>query len=937
MSRFILGVTLATFVACGGGEKTQPPTAAVPQTAPKITFEKYKLPNGLEVILSDDKRLPMVSVNIWYHVGPANEEKGRTGFAHLFEHMMFQGSKHVPPNTHFKFLESAGASEVNGTTDFDRTNYFETVPSNQIELALWLESDRMGYLLDQLDAAEFANQQDVVRNERRQNIENEPYGIAEEAVVNELFPLGHPYHANVMGSHQDIQAAKLDDVKRFFKEYYTPNNATLAIVGDFDKEPTKALVEKYFGTLKKGDPVRPVNVETPSITAEKRKVVTDRIELPRVYVAWLTPGYFKPGDADADMTATILGGGKSSRLYKHLVYDKQIAQDATASQGSLALKSMFEIEVTARPGHTAEELEKAIDAELDALRQTPPTDAEIERARNTIQTHLIEGLEKQGGFGGVADRLQTYNHYLGTPDYLSQDLQRYDKASAASVHDFVVANLSNSGRLIVYAEPGKQELAPPVPTPPAAKAKPGEGTESVNADEAWRGDPPKPGAMRPLNLPVPQSAELANGLKVILNQRTGMPVVAADLVVRSGGDSNPNDKPGLAAFAAALLDEGTASRTAPQIADELAQLGASLTTSSTMDASFVAGQSLTKNFPRTLDLLADVATHPAFPAEEIERQRASRLADIVQQRSQPQPLASRITAAALWGEHHPYGYPAIGTEASIKAISRDDMSAFWKQNFVPNNAALVVAGDISMQDLKALADKAFSGWAKGTAEAPKIGAAETTHARVIIVDKPGAPSTTVRVAGMGVPRSTPDFHPIEVMNMSLGGLFSSRINMNLREEHGYTYGASSTFVFRRAGGYFVVGGDVRSDATAPSVTEILKELGGMKTKPLTPTELQMSKDSLARSVPAMFETSGSAAGTFADTYVYDLGLDYFSKYGEQTEAVTADAAAAAAQKYVQPDKLVIIAVGDRAKIQPALEKLKLGSVEVWNTDAKPAK
>ena len=355
------GGTLAA-AACGGGEAPAP--AATNQTAPKIAFEKYTLPNGLDVILSEDKRLPLVSVNLWYHVGPANEEPGRTGFAHLFEHMMFQGSKHVPPDTHFKFLESAGASEVNGTTDFDRTNYFETLPSNQLELALWLESDRMGYLLDKLDAAEFENQQNVVRNERRQSIENAPYGIADEAVVQELFPPGHPYRANVMGSHQDIQAAKLEDVKKFFKQYYVPNNASLAIVGDFDKEPVKALVAKYFGTLKRGEPVPPIKATTPPITSERRRVVTDRVELPRVYLAWITPGYFKPGDSDADMTATLLGGGKSSRLYKRLVYDKQIAQDVTAQQAVACPR----IDVS--------------DSDYRAARATPPTSSKKPPTRN---------------------------------------------------------------------------------------------------------------------------------------------------------------------------------------------------------------------------------------------------------------------------------------------------------------------------------------------------------------------------------------------------------------------------------------------------------------------------------------------------------------------------------------------------------------------------
>ena len=317
--------------ACGPSTEQAAPASAA-NDVPTLTFEKYTLPNGLEVILSEDRRLPLVAVNLWYHVGPANEEPGRTGFAHLFEHMMFQGSKHVPGDTHFRSLEGAGASDLNGTTDFDRTNYFETIPANQLELALWLESDRMGYLLDQVDQANLSNQQDVVRNERRQSVENQPYGIVEEALFHQLFPKEHPYYASVIGSHTDIQAAKLEDVKNFFKLYYAPNNASIAIVGDIDKAATKALVEKYFGTLKQGQPVPKPSVQTPPISAERRAVVQDRVELPRVYMAWLTSPIFKPGDADADIVSTALGGGRSSRLYKKLVYEKQIAQDVSAAQ-----------------------------------------------------------------------------------------------------------------------------------------------------------------------------------------------------------------------------------------------------------------------------------------------------------------------------------------------------------------------------------------------------------------------------------------------------------------------------------------------------------------------------------------------------------------------------------------------------------------------------
>ncbi len=467
-----IAVTAGSVFSQGTAKKTLPakspamPAAAVATAAvetgdvalPTIKFEKYTLANGLVVILSEDHRLPLVSTNIWYHVGPANEIAGRTGFAHLFEHMMFEGSKHVPGNAHFRFLEAAGASDINGTTEFDRTNYFETLPANQLELALWLESDRMGYLPDKLDQASLTNQQDVVRNERRQSIENSPYGIVDEGVFHLLFPKSHPYYADVMGSHADIQAAKLEDVRNFFKLYYAPNNASLAIVGDFDPAQVKELVEKYFGPLKRGAPVPKIAVATPPITAERRAVIHDQVELPRVYMAWLTTPIFKPGDADADLAADILGGGKSSRLYKKLVYEKQIALDVSASQQSLTLGSVFEIVVTARPGHTAGEMEKAVDAELAAFRKSGPTTAELQRARNGTETGMIQGLEQLGGFGGVADRLNEYNHYLGDPGYFPKDVHRYDAVTTGSIRAFAEAQLKPTARVVVYGIPGKPDL-----------------------------------------------------------------------------------------------------------------------------------------------------------------------------------------------------------------------------------------------------------------------------------------------------------------------------------------------------------------------------------------------------------------------------------------------------------------------------------------------
>ena len=929
----IASVFVLALAAC-----SSPAPAPPAPDIPKIAFEKYSLPNGLVVILSEDRRLPMVAVNLWYHVGPANEDPGRTGFAHLFEHMMFQASKHVAGDSYIRLLEGAGASDINGTTDFDRTNYFQTLPSNQLELALWLESDRMGYLLDVLDQANLSNQQDVVRNERRQGVENRPYGIVQEELFHQIFPKGHPYFASVIGSHADIQAAKLDDVKKFFKTYYAPNNASLAIVGDFDKAQTKTLVAKYFGVLKRGPEVPKIGARTPPITTERRAIVTDSVELPKVYLAWITSPIYQPGDTEADLAAQILGGGKSSRLYKKLVYELQIAQDVTAQQYSLVLGSVFNIEATARPGHAAEELENTITAEIEKFRVEGPSDTELERARNTIETRIVGGLETLGGFGGVADRLNQYNHYLGTPDYLEKDLQRYRTATAQAVKDFAAKQLTANTRVVVHGVPGEQKLGPEIPTPPAPKVAPGTGVEarlrqgSGEADEPWRKDQPKAGPPKPLQVAQPSSFKLTNGLTVILSERTNLPVVSAGLVVRTGSDANPLDKSGLANFAVGMLDEGTATRSALQLADDVAQIGATLETSSTMDASRVQVRSLKKNVAAAMSLLADVVLHPSFPPEEIERQRGQRLALLVQRRVYPGAVAATAMAAALYGPKHPYGFTELGTEAANKAIARDDMTAFWKQNFVPNNAALIVAGAVSAEELRELAEQTFGAWQAGTPAKASPGAPAMTWAKVVLVDKPGAAQTQLRVAAIGAPRSTPDYPALEVMNMSLGGLFSSRINLNLREAHGYTLRAFSTFQYRRSAGPFFVSTGVRTDVTAASVSEIFKEIARMTEVPLTADELGLARDSLVRSLPGLFETNGQVVGSLTSIYVYDLGLDYFTKYPQQIGAVTPEAAQDVAKRYLVPGKMIVVAVGDRAKITPQLQKLGLGATELRDAD-----
>jgi zinc protease len=925
-------LALAALPAAAQAPQSSP--AATDATLPRIAFDKTVLPNGLEVILVEDHRLPIVAVNIWYHVGPANEAPGLTGFAHLFEHMMFAATRHIPRGAADRLLEGAGATDSNGSTDYDRTNYFDTVPSNQLELALWVHADRMGYLLDVLDQTALSNQQDVVRNERRQSDENRPYGIVEEAINHTLFPKNHPYYASVIGSHADIQSAKLKDVRDFFKRYYGPNNASIVIAGDIDKARARALVAKYFGSFKRSAPLVAPTVSTPPITRERRITVADRVELPRVYMAWLTPPAYQPGDAELAVTGQILAGGKAGRLYKSLVYERQIAQNVAASQNSYALTSTFLIDATARAGIDGAQLEGAIDAELKALRDVGPSDAEVERARNTIETAMLTSIEKLGG-AGLANQLNQYNQYTGDPGYLTRDLARLRRVSAADVRRVAQAYLQPNARVVVTGVPGTPDFGPDVPTPKTAvKTAKTKAAAGINKDEAWRRTPPKAGPAPAFTLPGGDAFKLPNGLTVIHHYNPALPLVAAELVVKSGSDANPEGHPGLAGFTAQLLQEGTATRSAPRIADEIAQLGAFLGSDSTADASTVSLLSLRSTFGAALDVMADVVQHPAFPSAEVERQRAARLGELTRQRDDPARVAAVAAAGALYGPRHPYGYGQLGTEPAIRATTRDELAGFWRRHYVPSNAALIVSGAITRDELQALAAARFGAWPRAAATAPDTGQPGASKARLVIVDKPGAPQTALRVTTLAASRKTPDYPALQVMNAALGGLFSSRINLNLREDKGYSYGVFSGFRYSRTPGPFTIAGSVRTDVTGASVAEIFKEVRGVREQPLPAAELAGARDSQVYSLPGQFETNSGIGASLAETYVFDLPLDYWRSLPDQLRRVTAAQVQGVADRYLRLDQMKVIAVGDRNKILPQLQPLGLGEPELRDADGQ---
>lgn len=899
---WVLALAIAAFVVTG----------AVAETLPPIQFEKYELPNGLDVILHRDPTIPMVAVNVWYHVGSKNEERGRTGFAHLFEHMMFQGSQNHDQD-YFAPLEKVGGA-VNGSTSEDRTNYWENVPSNYLELALWLEADRMGWLLPAMTQEKLDNQRDVVKNERRQGLDNQPYAKSYELMLPMIYPPEHPYSWPVIGSMEDLSAASLDDVGEFFKLYYAPNNASLCVAGDIDIAATKALIEKYFSAIPPGAPVDRMTDWIPRFDGIKRGMAEDNVNLPKLYYAWHTPAYYRPGDAEFDLLANVLSSGKTSRLYKTLVYEKQIAQDISAYQSSGELCGTFQIEATAKEGHTLAELEQAIDEVLRDVLANGITAAELKQAQTQWEASFVRRLERVGGFGGRADKLNEYNVMLGDPGKFQWDMDRYTKTTAADVNRFAKEYIDLSRRVIFHIVP--------------------QGELAAKGEEFDRKAQPTAMAEPKFTPPAIQRGKLSNGLEVLVVEDHKLPLVQTNLVLKSGWTSDPADRPGAGSLTAELLDEGTKSRTALQISEEAKTLGASLGTSSFADGSQVSMNCLTKNLDPALALMADVVLNPTFPGEELERQRQQYLGRIQQEAKQPFTSAFKTFLRTLYGPDHPYGQPytGSGTEQSIKAIQRADLERYYKANYLPNNASVVMVGDITLAEATAKLEKVFKNWQPGTVVAPEIPPASDIPAtKVAIVDKPGAAQSVIVVGHLGLPRSAADWMATDVMNNTFGGQFTSRLNMNLREDKGYTYGAGAVFISRKEVGPFIAYAQVKTEDTKNSVVEFLKEMNDIVgPRPLTDQEVIDSKNNLIKSFPQGFETYGSIANQVADMVRYDLPADDWQTYESRVNAIDGAMATKAAKDHLKPNQTLIVIVGDRAKIEDGLRELSLGEVVLLN-------
>ena len=925
MGLVLLGL-MAAGVAVLGAQTA--PAAAVPVPRLDLGTEHYRLGNGLEVILRRETRLPVVAVNLWYHVGPANEVPGRTGFAHLFEHMMFEGSGHVAEGEADRLLEAAGTSE-NASTHFDYTNYIiPDVPANQLDLALWIQSDRMGFLLDRLDQASLSNQQAVVRNERRERYDDAPYGLADEEVYHRLFPPGHPYHPDVIGSHADIQSARLDDVRDFFRHYYVPNNASLAIVGDIDVARTKAMVEKYFGTIPRGPDVTRRIVPAPPLTGEQRVAMTDAVELPRVTMAWLSPPIFQPGDYDAIVTRRLLDGTRASRLTRRLVHDLRIAQSVEADVESLADGSVFTVTATAKPGHNLGELETAIDAELADLARRGPTRSEVEAAETALVAHSVADLDDIGNFGGFADQLNYYNHYLGDPDHINDDLRRTAAVTPDRVRRFVAGQLDPRRQVVVEVTPGPRTPVDDPPAPPApAKSS---GSAPPASAEPWRDTVPTPGPPVTTPLPAVQRFTLANGLAVWLVESHRLPLVGASLVSQLGSSDDPPNRPGLTDLMTGALDGGTTSRDALGLSRELEAAGSTLSNQTSKDGTWLAATALTDHAPAALDILADSVRHPTFPADEVGRVRDADIVALRQSGDDADAVAGTVAARAVFGAGDPYAHPATGTEDGLAAVTLDDLRRAHDRAFAPATTALVISGDVTAAQARTLAEGAFGSWTGGAAPPAPASSSGTGRPaapapRILVVDKPGSSQTALVLAAPGMARSDPDYEPALVANEVFGGAFSSRLNQDLRETRGYTYGVFSDVKAMRRAGLLTVTMDVQTGSTADAVAAALSDADHLSAG-VTADELDRARQSLSRSLPALFSTASKSLSTLRTLYLYDEPVDYYRRRPVRLAGIDGAAVAAMARRWFASAAFTVVAVGDRSAIDGPLRALDAGAV-----------
>lgn len=881
-----------------------------------IKYERFELPNGLTLLVHEDHKAPIVAVNVWYHVGSKNEKPGKSGFAHLFEHLMFNGSENFNDD-YFQAIESIGGTDVNGTTNRDRTNYFQNVPVSALDQVLFLESDRMGHLLGAIGQDKLDEQRGVVQNEKRQG-ENQPYGQQWNYITKAMFPKGHPYSWTVIGEMEDLNAASLEDVQEWFKSYYGAANTVIAIAGDIKPQEAYDKVLKYFGDISPGPTVERQEVNVPVHNGNTYQVYEDRVPESRVLFAWNTPPLGDKEDIHFDLIASILSSGKNSRLYKKLVYEDQIASNIQAFEASGEIASLFVAYANVKPGEDVEEVKQKMLNEIEKLAKNGPTEAELKRVKSEYMANFIKGLERIGGFGGVSDILASNETYFEDPEHYKNVLKYVENATPQEIQATAQKWLSK-GRHTLVANPFPDY--------------------EVRQSVVDRSKLPELGTPKVSKFPKIERAKLSNGMEIVLAKREGVPTVVMDLMFDAGYKSDYLSRPGTAALAMDLLDEGTKNMDALEIDEKLQLLGADLSTRSDMDISTVSLRTLKPSLDESLALFSEVILNPAFPEKEFERLKTEQLNDIKREKSQPIVMALRVMNRYLYGEDHPYSTPFTGTgyENTVKDLTRKDVQKFYDQWLRPNNATLVVTGDIDMNELKSKLENSLKGWKKGdipkiTFNKPNVKDKNTLY----LINRPESQQSVI-IAGhlTGKYGDYPEVAVEQMVNI-LGGEFTSRINMNLREDKHWAYGAGGFVMGAQQERPFLVYAPVQTDKSAESVTELRKELQDfVSTRPATSAEVEKVKTNQVLALPGQWETNASVNSSLYNLVKYGLPDDYYQNYDAMVRGLSVEDVQKVSKDIVKPEEVNWFIVGDKGKIIDKLEGLNFDRIIELDPDGKP--
>ena len=880
-----------------------------------IPYHKTVLGNGLTLLVHEDHKTPIVAVNVWYHVGSKDEKPGRTGFAHLFEHLMFNGSEHFNDDW-FKAMERVGATGMNGTTGEDRTNYFQEVPRAALDYALWMESDRMGHLLGAVTQARLEEQRGVVLNEKRQH-ENHPYALAYRLITKNTWPVGHPYSWDVIGSEEDLRATTLDDVRTWFTGYYGAANAVLVVAGDVETAEVVNKVRHFFGDVQSGPPVQRHAEYVAKRTAVRRMKAQDRVPQARLYKVWNIPPYGTTAGNLLNVAGDVLAGGKTSRLYKRLVYDGQLATDVYADADLREIAGQFMIVATAKPGVLLSDVEQAVDEELARFLADGPTSAELRRMKAGFEADFVRGCERVGGFGGKSDVLAHNFVFTGNPDYYKTVLRETREATLKGVRDAARAWLGD-GAFVLSLEP--------FPDYPVA-------SNGVDRSAA-----PVPALKPDARLPEIRHATLANGLKIVLAERHDVPIVQMNLLVNAGYAADRAGVPGTASLVAGMLDEGTRRRSALEISDELDAIGARLGTGCGPDSIGVSLNTLKRHLGKALDVYADVILQPAFPEADFKRVQKQRMASIEQEKNEPNGVAMRVLPQLLYGKGHAYGVPFSGSGdgPGVARLTRDDLQRFYDAWFKPGNATLVVVGDTSLAELVPQLARRFGTWLDGAVPVKRIdAAAPRAKPSLYLIDRPDAPQSVLFAGVAASPKTSPDEYAIEVMNMVLGGSFTSRVNLNLREAKHWSYGARTMLTDSPGLRAFLCVAPVQGDKTVEALKELDREFRGIVAdRPVTEAERVKAVTDMTLRLGGQWETLGAVAGVLDQMTRFNLPESHFRSYAESVRSLNPSDVAQAAARVIRPESLVWLVVGDRAKIEPGLIGLGWGPVTVLDADGQ---